>query len=150
VPNTRYCAPAVPWSSALASSEIMLFDMINKPRGGAGSACGARTTCNLRPLQLAPELRCSARLHSEDMSAQHYFAKQDPDGTDPATRMARAGFTTNISGECIVQHATDATSALQQLMQGSDPQASANFNNPQFTAIGIGRYEDLWTIDFAR
>jgi hypothetical protein len=64
--------------------------------------------------------------------------------------MARAGFTTNTSAECIVQHAADAMSALQQLAQGSDPQASANFNNPQFTYIGIGHDEDLWTIDFAR
>jgi uncharacterized protein YkwD len=149
VPNTRYCVPATRWTSALANAELTLFDMINRPRTGSGGVCG-RNACNLHALQLAPELRCSARLHSEDMATQHYFAKQDPDGTDPAMRMARAGFTTNTSGECIVQHASDAMSALQQLNSGSDPQWIANFTNPQFTYIGIGHDEDLWTIDFAR
>lgn len=148
VPRSDDCQPVASWPDGLASSELAMLDAINRPRSNNGS-CRNGGACGARPLRMLPELRCSARKHSLDMAQQNYFKKTDPDGADPERRIAAAGLRAGVVGECIVQRASDANGALQQLLQGSDPDAAANFTDRRFDAIGIGRYDDLWTLDFA-
>jgi uncharacterized protein YkwD len=149
VPAGDYCASVASWPDDLANAELALLDLINSPRTGT-PGCGSRGgPCGLWQLHMVPQLRCSARKHSLDMAQRHYFAKVDPDGNDPAKRIAAAGLIASASGEIIITRAIDAPSALSQLLQANDPQAIANLTDTRFMMVGIGHDEDLWTIDFA-
>jgi uncharacterized protein YkwD len=98
-------------------------------------------------LQLAPELRCSARLHTQDMLQRHFVSQVNPDGQDPGQRMTAAGFSHGPFAEAIVAHATDAAHVLSSLL--ADDRVCRSLSTMQLTAIGVGHDEDLWTLDFA-
>jgi hypothetical protein len=54
-----------------------------------------------QPLAMNPLLVESARLHSQDMIAQGYFAHETPQGLDPGARIAATGFVANGWAESI-------------------------------------------------
>jgi hypothetical protein len=54
-----------------------------------------------QPLAMSPLLVESARMHSQDMIAQGYFAHVTPQGADPGARIAAAGFVANGWAESI-------------------------------------------------
>jgi uncharacterized protein YkwD len=150
VPETMYCMSVAHWDTNDAASEKDLLDGINQVRGSASVSCGGRR-CALPPLRMSDELRCSARRHSVEMALDSSFFKQiGPNGTTPRDRIQMAGLTARTTGESIIPQATSSMNALQELawmtqMQNGDTQ----FIDLQFTLVGIGRYADVWTLDFA-
>ncbi len=59
------------------------------------------TVAASQPLAMNPLLVESARLHSQDMIAQNYFAHVTPLGVDPGGRIAQTGFVANGWAESI-------------------------------------------------
>lgn len=147
VPDGPHCARAATWPEELANSELELFDELNRVRDREGLDCGSREFHDLRPLRFEPELRCSARLHSLDMADRGFFGLSNPEGDDPEARIAAAGLAPITRGITFVARAGDAMSVFEDLL--GDRDGCVNFAQADFTSIGIGRYDDLWTIDFA-
>jgi uncharacterized protein YkwD len=86
--------------------EQLLLQELNEARAQP-AAYGATIGLNLSsvapaaPLAFNPDLIDAAFLHSQDMSAQGYFAHNTPSGQDPGQRMAAAGFAWTSWGESI-------------------------------------------------
>jgi uncharacterized protein YkwD len=146
--SDNYCAPTAAWSPTLAAAETQLFEAINALRSGGNVVCGSRRFERATPFVLAPELQCSARLHSMDMDQRQFFNPSNPEGISPGVRMTRAGFDHGPWGEAIAWHRLDSDRVLQHLL-ADGAQSCSILADPRFTSIGIGYYGDLWTLDFA-
>lgn len=150
VDGYRTCPDVADWPADFADSESDLIVMLNEVRMH-GFVCNDRRIDPLGPLQTALELRCSARLHSVDMAINDFFRREGSDGSLPGERMEAAGFEHFDSGESIVKIDVSAPEAFQDVVYHSDnyTNACSNLAEREFTHIGVGRYQDYWTIDFA-
>lgn len=117
-----------------------------------------------QPLAFDPLLIEAARLHSQDMNDQDYFAHVTPGGVTPDQRVAQAGFAGSFAGESIAAGTIydDPANALRDLIIDAGTPSLGHRNhllsNPPFSttqnAIGIGgalggsgTYTNYWTID---
>ncbi len=158
VPNSGHCAQVVKWSRQAADDEEALMRVINgwratNPACGGGSSSGGHQPWSSPPppLEVSPELRCSARLHSQDMAVRGYFTVDDPGGKDPGQRMTDAGFAHGPDdfSELIGQFARiDASNVLNTILQ-KVPRACTTLADRSLTALGVGRYGQYLTIDLA-
>jgi hypothetical protein len=148
VPLTEHCTPVALWPFELALSELGLLTYLNGYLRSRQIACGSESYGPSLSLDFSPELRCSARLHAVDMKRRQFFDRTNPDGEGPAQRMARAGYTAQFSGEDIAMGGDDPGAVLLTLV-GTGGADCANLVDPKFAFVGIGHYEDVWTIDLA-
>jgi uncharacterized protein YkwD len=151
VPMGEHCASVVEWDRRAAEVEQELFRFLNFARE-SGFACAEEASAPLPPLQLRPELRCAARLHSRDMRERNFFDHVNPDDEGPEERMRAAGATFAVAGESIAQDLEmpefdDPYQALSGLFaeDGSD---CRNVMDGRFEAVGVGMFQGLWTLDF--
>jgi uncharacterized protein YkwD len=96
----------VPSGMQPTSAEQLLLQELNLARAqpaayGAGIGVDLSNVAPSAPLAFNPDLIEAAFLHSQDMSAQGYFAHNTPQGEDPGQRMAAAGFNWTGWGESI-------------------------------------------------
>ena len=145
--DAAYCAGTVAWPDSYDADERALLSAINEVRR-RGLRCEDRELDRLEPLDESPALRCSARLHSLDMVERDFIGRTNPDGESPRDRMRRAGFNADESDESIVVGEPNATAVLEALLQEWDD--CNNVGSRELTHVGIGRYQDHWTLDFAR
>jgi hypothetical protein len=151
----RSCDDVAEWRRSVAESERELLEMINARR--MEGECGNGQFEAHPPLRLAPELQCSARLHSADMFFNGLWDRDDEDeesaigsdGSYPSERMRAAGFEHGRSAESRVAREDSALEALEDL-ERIDSNGCWNLSQREFTHIGIGRYADFWTVDFAQ
>jgi hypothetical protein len=151
VPMGEHCASVVEWDWRAAELEQELFRFLNFARE-SGFACAEEATAPLPPLQMRPELRCAARLHSRDMRERDFFDHINPDDEGPEERMRDAGAMFAVAGESIAQDLEmpefdDPYQAVSGLFaeDGSD---CRNVMDGRFEAVGIGLFQGLWTLDF--
>ncbi len=141
VPDGPYCAPVANWPDEWAEAEHDLLEAINDLRASRPH-CGSRDYDDLKPLQFAPELRCAARLHSR---------ARDTDELDiqsPEERVAGTGFRYEDDlEESIASGGNNHAQVLINLRESWDDCNS--LFNPRFDAVGIGKYKELWTLDYA-
>lgn len=148
VPYTLHCAPVRNWSGAFASDEEQMEQAIESLRDQRVSCGNGIEQVRLPPLTFAPELRCSARLHSLDMYVADYYGAQGSDGSSPGDRMQSAGFEHGAVAESIaMSNHGDPVQVLLDLLD--NPDDCANLASRRFTAVGVGEYAGLWTFDFA-
>ncbi len=152
VPEGSYCEPVADWDGEDADAERQLFQVLNFARD-SGFACEGSEEAFAPPLAMRPELRCSARLHSRDMSENNYLNQVNLEGVGPEDRIRDAGYTTfGVASESVAQDETVPGRAPHEVLTwlfdagGSD---CKNLVDPRFDSVGIGRYGDLWTLDFA-
>jgi uncharacterized protein YkwD len=145
--HMEQCGPTEGWPASYAADEAALREAINALRED-GVRCGDDELDALRPLRASAALQCSARLHSRDMIERDFTGRTNPDGDRPHNRMRAAGFDVEDSDESIVVGERDAAQALSDLLDDGDD--CRNVGTRELTHIGIGRYEDRWTLDFAR
>jgi uncharacterized protein YkwD len=130
--------------------------LVNERRA-QGANCGVEGSFPpAAPLTMNPTLRCSSRLHSEDMFLRDYFSHTNPDGLDPFERMAAAGYSGGTQGENIA-YGQDSPLEVVEGWMGSDGHC-ANIMRSAFTEIGVGYYpgdqsnpwgsSDYWTQNF--
>jgi uncharacterized protein YkwD len=152
VPSTSYCAEVADWDDDAANAEQELFRFVNFARE-SGFACGSDSGPSLPALVLAPELRCSARLHSKDMFENDYLGYVDGDGNGPEERILATGYTFVVAGESIEQQgsAEPMMHPYQDLADLFDRGGvdCENLVDERFTAVGVGVHADLVTLDFA-
>ena len=152
VPDSSVCEPVADWNPAADAEEQQLLQFLNFARE-SGFACDADQALPAAPLEVSPELRCAARLHSRDMSERAFFDHVNPDGVGPEERMRQAGATFRIASESIAR--VDAQGGpndgarwqLSRLLmnRGAD---CKNVADPGFDQVGVGIFDGLLTLVF--
>jgi uncharacterized protein YkwD len=159
VPDGEHCSGVATWDPAWVAFEEEVLRLTNETRA-RGADCGEEGTFKATtPLTMNAILRCSARLHSQDMGEQEFFDHTNPDGLDPFERMMAAGYRASAMGENIAM----GQQTPDEVVQGwtdSDGHC-ANLMSPMFTEIGVGYWEGesdnrffngnkLWTQNFGK
>jgi len=98
----------------------------------------ARRQAGVPPLQMEAKLVKIARLKSQDMIANNYFAHTSPTYGSPFQMMESFGVAYRTAGENLAGHYS-VSRAHEALM--NSPGHRSNILNPNFTHIGIGIVE---------
>jgi uncharacterized protein YkwD len=159
VPPGSHCESVSDWDEGWEGDERQLLYVLNGARGAAGTdaaqaqgvGCDGAESAPAQPLVMRPELRCAARLHSRDMSVNNYVNHVNQDDDGPEDRIRATGYYAfGVAGESIAapDWPANPSEILFALFEagGSD---CKNLLDPRFEEVGIGRFENLWTLDFA-
>jgi uncharacterized protein YkwD len=152
VPAGAHCAPVADWDPEWVAFEDEVLERVNDYRA-MGFNCDSEGQFGATgPLTTQPNLRCAARLHSQDMAMRDYFAHDNPDGDGPSERMDAAGYMGSTWGENIAMGQRTPQQVVDGWME-SDGHCS-NIMRPQFTQIGVGFFQGsdsrslYWTQNF--
>lgn len=109
-----------------------------------------RVKAGLKPLEVDMRLVKSARVKSQDMITNNYFAHNAPDGTTPWDLMKAQGVTYRMAGENLAGAPT-VDMAHTNLMNSQGHRA--NILKPEYTHLGIGivdggKYGKMFTQHF--
>jgi uncharacterized protein YkwD len=146
------CRVLEDWPEEFASAEVGLLDFLNSKRALGVVCAGDTTGVYVPPLAMKPPLRCAARLHSRDMAERNFFDHMNPDGVGPEDRMRRTGYTFRFATETIARDEQSESMAPYQAFERLLAEGGydcANLVDPAFNSVGIGRFDDLWTVDLA-
>jgi uncharacterized protein YkwD len=146
--DEAHCEATFDWPETYAADEAALLDAINAVRERSIRCDEGDEIDDLAPLRVSEALRCSARLHSLDMVQRDFVGRTNPDGDRPGERMRAAGFDVEDWDESLAIGEREPQDALRQLLL-DDGDDCRNVATRRHTHIGIGRYEDRWTLDFA-
>ena len=94
-----------------------------------------RARYNLAPLALDPELCRIARIKSQDMRDNQYFAHTSPTYGDVRSMLRHFGYNFTAAGENIAHHATIEKSQAALI---SSPGHRKNILSSGYTKVGIG------------
>lgn len=100
------------------------------------------------PLTWDSEVAAVAALHSRDMVERGYFSHVSPDGVDPFDRLRAAGIGFVAAAENLAFGASTGDELFAQWM--GSPGHRANMLGCRYTAQGVGRYGNHWTLVLVR
>lgn len=139
-----------------AEAEVLRLTNLNRAAGYTctDSKTGKRTVMPPVPaLTWNAKLATAARLHSSDMAKSNYFSHNSQDGTDPGTRITRAGYAWSTYGENIAAGYSTPSAVVAGWM--SSYGHCTNIMAADFTELGVGyaynsasKYDHYWTQDF--
>lgn len=135
-PGQKLNIPTV--STNVTNAEAEVIRLVNIERQNAG----------LKPLTQNWELSRVARIKSQDMMKNNYFAHNSPTYGTPFNMMKDFGITYKSAGENIAKGQTTSAAVMKAWM--NSPGHRANILNSNFTQIGVG-YEpngNYWTQQF--
>lgn len=129
---------------ARVRSEVL--DRANAERAAAG----------LPPLILNARLNDAAQRHAEDMLLRSYYSHSSPEGSTPADRVRKSGYTPLRVGENIARGALSVQEVMDNWMASREHRR--NILYPGFADLGVGvavgrnsvGYTVLWVQDFGR
>ena len=98
-----------------------------------------RARYGLAPLVIDPELCRIARIKSQDMRDNQYFAHTSPTYGDVRSMLRRFGYAYTAAGENIAHHATVEKAQAAFL---SSPGHRRNIMNSAYTRVGLGAAVD--------
>jgi uncharacterized protein YkwD len=128
---TRHQAPA-PGSAAEISARAL--ELVNAARAQRRK-CGNTTFQPAPPLKLAPLLERAALAHAKDMAQHSSFTHIGSDGSRPADRVTRTGYSWRNVAENIAAAAPDVETVVQGWLDS--PGHCTNIMGPQFKEMGI-------------
>jgi uncharacterized protein YkwD len=139
-----------------AEAEVLRLTNLNRT---AGYTCTDSHTGKQSVMPPVPaltwnaNLATAARLHSLDMAKKNYFSHDSQDGTDPGTRISRAGYAWSTYGENIAAGYPSPAAVVAGWM--SSYGHCLNIMHADFTELGVGygyntasKYDHYWTQDF--
>ena len=106
---------------------------VNRARAQART-CGTQAFAPAPPVTWNGRLALAALGHSSNMAEVRYFSHNEKDGSDPADRATRAGYTWRLVGENIASGNRSPQEAVQAWLDS--PGHCANIMNPGFTEMG--------------
>lgn len=138
-PTTAAPEPTAPASGPAPSEAVaQVVDLVNAERGKVGCS----------PVKVNSTLTKAAQDHSEDMAATGTMSHTGSDGSSPADRITRAGYSWSAYGENVAY----GYSTPAQVMNGwmTSPGHKANILNCAFKEIGVGLAQPggYWTQNF--
>ncbi|GGR37516.1 CAP domain-containing protein [Streptomyces griseomycini] len=129
---------AAPSPAEASGAVARVLELVNAERGKAGCS----------PVKVNTALTEAAQDHSEDMAASGTMSHTGSDGSSPADRITRAGYSWSTYGENVAY----GYSTPEQVMQGwmNSPGHKKNILNCAFEEIGVGLAQpgSYWTQDF--
>jgi uncharacterized protein YkwD len=147
---------AAPVSLPTAADAVSqhILDLVNAARA-AGRRCGAKYFAPVASLTLDSSLTSAALAHSREMAKNDEFDHRGHDGSTPAVRVQRAGYSTyRIVGENIAAGAMTPAEVTAGWL--ASPAHCENIMDGRFTQVGIAYAANLnsaagmyWTQDFA-
>jgi uncharacterized protein YkwD len=139
-----HCDAQADWDPAWEMYEAEVVQLVNDARA-AGATCGSDSFGPAGPVVAEAQLRCAARLHSQDMAVRMFFAHDNPDGLSPWDRVALTDYSGNASGENIAYGYPDPAAVMDGWM--NSPGHCSNIMNPDNTELGVGYYGEgsYWT-----
>lgn len=139
-----HCDAQADWNEDWAAYEAEVVKLVNDYRA-AGGTCGTQVFGAAGPVVAESQLRCAARLHSQDMAVRDFFDHTNPDGLDPWARVDLTDYSGNASGENIAQGYPDPAAVMEGWM--NSPGHCSNIMNPDTTELGVGYHGDNnhWT-----
>ncbi len=125
-------APSVGVSEQTAGRRVLR--LVNRARA-TPRTCGNTAFDAARPLRWNDALAGISLLHAEDMARHNYFSHAGRDGSTPAQRVERAGYSYRATGENIAAGQMKPEDAMAAWI-GSPPHC-ANLMNPVYTEMGV-------------
>lgn len=127
-------APFLPPAAAQAGDvQTRVLTLVNEARARP-RRCGAQDFAAAGPLQFNVTLHSVASAHAADMARYSYFSHTGRDGSDIASRAARAGYGWKAIGENIAAGQMQADTAVQGWL--NSPGHCANIMAPAYTEMG--------------
>jgi uncharacterized protein YkwD len=145
---------SLPTAADADSVSQHILDLVNAARA-AGRRCGAKYFAPVASLTLNSSLTSAALAHSREMAKNAEFDHRGHDGSTPAVRVQRAGYSTyRIVGENIAAGAMTPAEVTAGWL--ASPAHCENIMDGRFTQVGIAYAANLnsaaamyWTQDFA-
>jgi len=124
-------APALGNASAVSERVLKLA---NQARSRS-RRCGGKSFSSAPPLTLAKRLGDAARAHARDLAKHNMLAHEGSDGSTPAVRVTREGYSWRTVGENVASGPTTP----EEVMQGwlDSPGHCQNLMNARFTEMGV-------------
>lgn len=135
-------APPAAESVRLTPAEARAIQLTNRAR--------VRQGC--RAVRHEPRLTVAARRHSADMARNNFFSHTGRDGSDFATRAARAGYNHAMS-ENIAKGFPTAADVVRGWLNSAPHRRAMLDCGARAVGVGVARAQDgalLWTQDFGR
>ena len=126
-----------PPPEAAAAIALRVLDLVNRARERP-RICGDRRFAATRPVALSGMLSRVSLAHAADMAQHSHFSHTARDGSTPAERVTRSGYTWKAVGENIAAGQTTPESVVEGWLKS--PQHCANVMAPQFHEMGIAYY----------
>lgn len=105
-----------------------------------------RSRAGLSALRLDPQLTEAARAHAADMAAKRFMSHTGSDGSNPGTRISRAGYVGFTWGENVAAGYTSPDAVCNAWMNSTGHRA--NILNANFRDCGIARVGNYWCVTF--
>lgn len=139
-----------------ASTELMrkqMVDLINHARSQS-RVCGLMQFDDAPPVRWNYSLEKAARMHSQRMATQNFFAHRGPDSTHVGIRVQEVGYNWQFVGENIYAGIETVTEAVYGWLDSEGH--CKTIMNPDYTELGAAcvtnrssQYESYWTQVFA-
>ena len=144
--------PPTPGEQPAVAREVL--KLVNRARAAARQ-CGGKPYPATDPLRLSGELSRAAIDYAATMARASRLEHRGRDGSLPADRVRRAGYTAELVGENIAGGVPDAAGVVAGWL--ASPGHCANIMEPRFTEMGLGyglnassEFQIYWSQLFAR
>jgi uncharacterized protein YkwD len=116
-----------------------ILQLANQARSRA-RRCGSKPFPAVQPLALEKRLTSAAREHARDMAKHNMLEHTGSDGSTPAVRVTRAGYSWRVVGENIASGPTTP----EEVMEGwlASPGHCENLMSPRFNEMGVAYVVD--------
>jgi uncharacterized protein YkwD len=139
--------PAAETDPELGATALRLLELVNGARA-EGRTCGSAGWFDAtHPLALEARLVRAAQGHSDDMYANAFFDHTGSDGSSPADRVTREGYTWAAVGETIAGGQATPEHAVSVWL-ASDGHC-AIIMSTRYAELGAGETSLYWTLVFA-
>lgn len=135
---------AVPENKVDRNALLMLVNGLRS----RGCNCGTDKMPPVAPLTWNGLLERAAYDHSKDMALNNYFNHTGLNGSTPGSRLDAAGYKWNYYGENIATGQLDEQAVILGWL--NSPSHCHNMMDAKFTEIGVGRYNNAWTMELGR
>jgi len=125
-------SPPAPDDAPTVSQRVL--ELINEARLHTRN-CGRKKFTAITPLKQDGALERAALAHALDMAAQDYLDHKGSDGSMPADRATRAGYTWNAVAENVAAGQTTAEEVVNTWL--ASPGHCANLMNPRYSDMGV-------------
>jgi uncharacterized protein YkwD len=140
-----------PGKPAIAARRALM--LVNNARA-QGRTCGTTVFAPAMPLQLNLKLIKAAQAHAEEMARRKYVEHEGKDGSTPASRASKAGYTWKVVGENVAAGEGNVELVIDDWL--NSPNHCENIMDPRFTEMGIAysinsgdrQYGVYWTQTF--
>jgi uncharacterized protein YkwD len=140
----QHCEAQADWDLQWETFEGEVLELANDYRS-QGANCGGDEYPPAGPMVADNQLRCAARLHSQDMAVRSFFDHTNPDGESPWDRVDKTDYTGFASGENIAAGQPTPAEVMDAWM--NSPGHCANIMNADNNELGVGFYGEgnYWT-----